>query len=263
MTGPPSPSARGAALAQHAAMERALIETAGLVDRARGLAATRLQKHEALYREQLARVREAYLATVPTLAVSRCPITGEPLTYPIDPDGLDGLWWRYEAAVHPLFHPLRTLFALTGALRFNGDPDWTPFLCKPGPEAPFVLPRLLAEPAMAAVVSSVPVGRHTGYLVAYFAPEAPVGLSRPNTWGINHSVFTGAAGDASWDAQPEDPSEFDFQLRPWIEGGRILWIAPGDASLTLRRTLEGCPYLDVPSSRAVVRVQEGRRWEPR
>lgn len=249
-----------ALLAQHAAMERSLNELSPLIAAVQGAAARRLVLHENLYRDRMASVRDAYVATVPLVELSRCPLTGQALVYPVETRGLEGLWWRYEAPVRPVHHPLTSLFALTGAVRLNGPPARAPFLCKPGPEAPFVLPRLLRYPEITAVVSSLGIGTHTGYAVTYFAVAAPGQVPRPNHWGMNRSVFTASNGSAAWDAQPEDPREFDFVLGPWIESGKLLWIAPDDAALTLQRSVGDCPYLGLPGTHDIVRIQEGQRW---
>ena len=257
---PTAETAWASLLAQHASMEHSLYELPALIAAARGTAAHRLILHENFYRDRLATARDAYAATVPTVSLSRCPLTQEPLVYPVETRGLEGLWWRYEAAVRPFQRPLPSLFAVTGAVRLNGPPAWAPFLCKPGPEAPFVLPRLLDHPGITAVLSSLDIGAHTGYAIIYFSVAVSHDVPRPNHWGMNRSVFTAANGLAAWDAQPEDPAEFDFALAPWIESGKLLWIAPGDTALTLRRTAGGCPYLDLPGTHNIVRIQQGERW---
>ncbi len=49
----------------------------------------------------------------------------------------------------------------------------------------------------------------------------------------------------------------DFDLTQWVTRKLLNWIAPGDASLTLRQGIDGCPYLNLPGSHAVQRLQYG------
>ncbi len=50
----------------------------------------------------------------------------------------------------------------------------------------------------------------------------------------------------------------DFDLAPWIEQGKVFWIAPGDESMTLRSDVQGCPYLNLLGSREFVSICRGK-----
>ena len=136
----------------------------------------------------------------------------------------------------------------------------SPWLACPGPGVPYVLPRLLADDGVRAVVSTVRVGAHTGYVIAYFAKTAPSGVRSANDWGAPDHRLRRADGSVGWDATFDDPASFDFALEPWVERGRVHWIAPGDPDLTLRSGLVGCPYLSLPGTRSWQRIQEGEVW---
>jgi hypothetical protein len=195
-----------------------------------------------------------YEAALPVPAIARDPYSAEPLTYPIDTGGLDGLWWRYDSPVRPPEEDELPdgVFALTGALRLGDRIEQFPFLCKPGPEAPFVIPRILAHDTVRAVVSELPVGPHTGYAIVYFSNDPPE-IPRFNTWGTDlYVTYRG------WDSVVEDAEPLDFDLEPWVESEKLLWIAPGDSTLELRAGTNGCPYLDLPGRRNFVRIQAGR-----
>jgi hypothetical protein len=189
-------------------------------------------------------LRAAYRATIPVVPIARCPHTGEVARHSLDTYGLDGLWWHADDACRPSETPPPTFFALTGALRLAGEPEYTAFPVRPGPGVPYVLPRLLELEGMRAVVSSVPVGRHTGYPVVYFADPAPEGVHPPTTWGLA--------------AETDVHEEHDFDLAPWIERGKLLWIAPGDDELALHDDLAGCPFLDLEGTRQSQLISEGR-----
>ena len=60
---------------------------------------------------------------------------------------------------------------------------------------------------------------------------------------------------------PDDPADFDYDLELYIRTGRLLWIAPGDETLTLRSTVEGCPFLGLPGMRHPVGLRDGVIWD--
>ncbi len=247
----PVPATRAALLAEYFALFRRLESETG-DELTPSLRADALREVE---------LREAYVASLAPRAVSRCPLTGVAVEVSIDDAGLDGLWWSYEAPARPLDPAPPTLLALAGAVALAEPVEAAPFLAKPGPEPPFVVPRLLGLPGVQAVVSTVPIGRHTGYAVAYFADPLPGGVARFNTWGSNE-YRVAAAGRAGWATVAEDPDDYDFDLAPWVEAGRLAWVAPGDGSLTIRTGAAGCPYLGLGGRRSVVRIREGRVWTP-
>jgi len=255
-------TARGAAddsrrdlLGAHAALEAALTDLA--VDY-RKTPSQELADAHALLADLLNRERDEYLDLLPYRAVSRCPHTGLVALYPIDDAGLDGLWWRYEEPERPLADLPPTLFALTGAVDVTDPIEPAPFAVRPGPGAPYVLPRLLIEDQTVAVVSSITIGRHPGYVIAYYARES---LSTPCTaaeWGTNRWTLTALqTREPATIEVTELESERDYELAPWIESGRLRWIPPDDDTLTLRSGTEGCPYLDLPGRRSEITIFDG------
>jgi hypothetical protein len=204
------------------------------------------------------RLREAYLDLLPSVTVSRCPHSGAPVRLPLDTFDLDGLWWAYQTPLRRLGERPASLVALTGALRLATEVPWTSFLVKPGPAVPYVLPRLLEDPSIVAVVSEVPIGAHTGFVVAYFSPAADDLVVRANDWGANGFVRTRADGALEWGAVPEDETEMDVDLRPWLDAGRLRWVAPGDTGASLRDGADGCPFVDLPGRRDLQRIEEGQ-----
>lgn len=217
----------------------------------------RLLVHCELYTEYSVSLREEYARGVPVLPISRCPLTNEVLHHSIDTLGPDGLWWDYESPCRPPESVPVSFVGLTGALRPSGPIEYSPFLVRPGPSVPFVIPRIL-EAGAVAVLSTVPVGAHTGFSVAYFS-QAGVDTTLFNEWGAN-SYRRYVRGEAvSWDAAA-DADAMDFDLAPWLDRRLLGWIAPGDPDLTVRHGIEGCPYLDLPGSRAAQRIQYGTVW---
>ena len=217
---------------------------------------------EALFAEgdgggELAEAARAYEAGLPRVALGRCPLTGEVQFHSFDPFGLDGPWWNHEDPQRPLVERNVTCIALTGAVALAGPVGDVPWLCRPGPGLPYVLPRLLASEGVFATLRQIPVGPHTAWAICYFAAEPPAGIELPNDWGSNQR-WDAIDGMPGWSACPEDPAERDFALSPWIARGKLFWIAPGDDTLTLRAELAGCPYVGLPGERREQRIAYGR-----
>lgn len=212
--------------------------------------------------DRAAAVRDEYLESLPRVPISRCPITGEELVRTIDVHGLNGPWWDYEGALRPVESGPDTFFALTGAMRLGEPVGDTHFLVKPGPGVPFVVRRLLERPEIVATVSSVPVGVHEGFAIVYFADPIPHGIRRHNDWGRNRYTAVADDGRVGWDEVDEDEGDYDFDLREWIERGKVRWIAAGDTSLTLREEVDSCPYVGLEGPREIQRIQYGEVWYP-
>lgn len=204
-------------------------------------------------------LRDEYRSQVPYRHVSRCPFTDLVVVYPIDDVGLDGLWWRYVDPVRPAMDLVPTVYAITGAVALVDPVEETPFLVKSGPGVPYVLPYLLEPAGTRAVVSSLPVGRHTGYLTVYFSRGELDPVVTANEWAADRWALTPPQGDPWPVHRPELDIEIDTDLVPWIDDGRLSWIAPGDETLTLRGTVDDCPYLDVEGHGSGIRLLGGDR----
>lgn len=208
--------------------------------------------------DRVEQVRE-YHRRLPRPAIARCPYSTTVVHHSVDTGGIDGPWWEYGWPLRPAEELPPTFFAFTGALRLGTPLPSVPWLVKPGPEAPFVVPRLLSVDRMRAVIQSISVGGWEGWTITYFTDRAP-SIERFNDWGANRYWFD-ALGE-QWDSVTEDAEPLDFELAPWIDRGALLWIAPGDTELRLQSTSLGCPYAGQPGRRTFVRVQEGESWEP-
>lgn len=198
-------------------------------------------QRRALRQEEQALLEE-YAENLPVREVSRCPICEQVLELPIDDAGLDGPWWWTVCPVElPPPRGCEHFQVFLGALDLHGrTPAEVVSGVKPGPGAPFVIERLLSMEGMQAVLSTVPVGAaDTGYIIAYYSPE-PVPepeLHQPwrrETWELHDDTGKPVASN-----HVNDP--WDFDLEPWIRKGKLLWIAPGDGGLVLRKELPS-PY---------------------
>ena len=201
---------------------------------------------------------EAYVDGVPILPISRSPLSGKVFESSIDTFDVDGLWWAYDYEYRPYVEPPEDLFAWTGALKIDGPiPPWS-LKAMTGPDVPFILPQLMGLPGMTAVISAIRVGPHVGFPICYYANPLPQGVDRVDDWGIR--TFTYQRPDGSWASAHavQADEDKDFELRPWLDGGRVWWIAPGDDTLTLNQGADGCPYVDLPGERRRRYIQRGR-----
>jgi hypothetical protein len=197
------------------------------------------------------------------VAISRSPLSGAVLEVDIDVAGLDRPWWDARAPLEGGDELPAEVVSFTGAMRLDLDRlGSAPFLAVPGPERPFVHPVLLGADGVVAVVSQLTVGPHTGHPIVYYAPPGADVPLRLNRWGSNSYRYTGVGGAVVEGADHPYEGDWDYDLRPWLERGKLQWIAPGDASLTLRTGADGCPYVDAAGRRAIARVQEGEAWWP-
>ncbi|MDQ7903990.1 hypothetical protein RB614_05570 [Phytohabitans sp. ZYX-F-186] len=193
------------------------------------------------------------------MPVARCPFTDALVCWPIDTAGLDGWFWEYPSGVRRDPRDLPPSWvAMTGAMRLAEPVEHTPFPVAPGPGAPFVVPRILgAAPEVRGVIAQVPVGRHTGWAISYFGRPA-AGTRLVDIWGTDsHPLVEGGRWTGRAREEPE-AARYDFDLEPWVGTGALLWITPGDESATLRKGVDGCPYLGLPGRRALAVVERGR-----
>lgn len=205
---------------------------------------------------------DRYRELLPEVPVARCPHTDTVVRWPIDTAGLDGWFWNFEAPVRRRPRQLPpTWRAMTGAVRLAEPVEVTPFVVRPGPGVPFVVPRLLGADGMRAVISEVPIGAHTGWAISYFGPR-PAGIGLVNLWGADtFPVYDDTGAWLGWDTELRPTAaDYDFDLEPWLDSGRLLWIAPGDADAVLREGSDGCPYVGLTGTRDLPYLQQGRIW---
>ena len=106
------------------------------------------------------------------------------------------------------------------------------------------------------------VGAHQAYPIIYFGDPPPTDplAGRANDWGRDDFQFLDGAGELYRGRYEPAIDEVDFELAAWIREGKLLWIAPGDATLTLRSDVRACPYVGLTGVRAFQRVYGGHVW---
>lgn len=219
-----------------------------------------LKKEVEAQSKELYELVQIYTDKTPVPAISRCPFTGDILKHSIDTFGLDGVWWNSDSPIRPIENLPKTYFAMSGALKIAGEIEKAPFICEPGPDVPFVVPRLLEYNQVKAVVSCIKVGVHTAYPIFYYADPMLQGIERLNEWGTEAYQFLDENNQFRLIRTPEYGYEFDFNLENWIRNGKLLWIFPDDASMTLHSDVERCPYLNLEGDRQIKYIQNGEMW---
>lgn len=189
-----------------------------------------------------------YFDRLPRVVLSACPFTGTPLKRVFDPLGLDGPFWP-KVQVAEVVQPdaPATFRVLLGALDLHGRP--VPEVTEeilPGPDAPFVVPRLLKLPGMVAVISRVELsGGDVAYPIGYFSEtEIPAHLLH-QFWLKQELWFDNSTGSKSWMTANDT---WDFDLAPYVAAGKVRWIRPGDtgAEVVGSESGEACPYVGLP-----------------
>jgi hypothetical protein len=197
--------------------------------------------------------KAAYFEDLPRLVMSCCPFDGKPLVRTFDPFGFDGLWWHPDMPTEEL--PTCPHFCvLGGAVNYQGLPPRAGNVeIIPGPEIPFVYPRLLALPGVVAVISSLPMENgYLAYPIAYFAKRRPPGEQLVAGWRGTEHWWNEQLGGAHYRIEND---KWDFDLRPWLQQGKVLWTTPGsDRSALSNEPWDGCPYLDLPGKPKAVRI---------
>jgi hypothetical protein len=211
--------------------------------------------------EQVFELTSRYCDLLPEEPVARCPRSGALVRWPIETAGLHGWFWDVDAPARRTPDPLPPAWlAMTGAVRLDQPVERFAFICRPGPGIPFVVPRIIEQPGVQAVVAQVPIGRHTGWAISYFGPR-PEGVPLVNLWGTEtYPVYDDEGTWRGWANAIPKAEDYDFDLERWLRAGKLLWIEPGDDSATLREGLDGCPYAGLDGVRKNQFVQNGKVW---
>ena len=205
-----------------------------------------------------------YIEQLAIIQMSSCPFTGKPFHHSWDEFGLDGLWWNYHKSARPLVEKWGGAFhALSGAVQVNVDyVEYAPFLTEPGPDVPFLLPRLMDFESIVAVVSQLKVGEHTAYPIVYFSETKLPWKRRANDWGRNHFCYKDDRGAIRVGEHFDAEDEHVYDLNDAIESNRLRWIAPDDKDMRVQNGLVNCPFVNLPGARSVARTRAGELWRP-
>lgn len=187
------------------------------------------QKRSALVRG-IEPLIEEYWNWIPVVQLCRCPFCQKDLACLFDPVDLTGFWWMDRTQRSRQEPPRCEHFCLLlGAVNFNGlPPRGGLFECRPGPDMPYVIARILEMPTMTAVVSCVPLQcGYSAYPVAYFATEPPGPRTMTQGWAQKEYRFSLGENKTGWDIVQD---KRDYDLSPWILKGKLRWFHEGTLS---------------------------------
>ena len=245
---------RDAVLARAAELERQLYPPGDDAEEPSGPARVKLM--DAYYQ-----VLHEYGDRLPRVPFSRCPHTQQVVKRALDPFGLDGPYWHKTRIVkieEPAAPP--TFRVLLGALALHGrEPSEAKAEVIPGPEAPFVVPRLMKLPGMKAVISRLALATgDVAHVIGYFTGDKIPTQFLHQDWLRQDLWYPSESGGTSW-LTKNDPHDFD--LAPWIASGQLLWITPGDAEMKLCDRTSGvaCPYVNLPGDPHPQMLSGGKR----
>lgn len=206
---------------------------------------------------------EMYQKQLKYSSISRCPFTGEAVEWNIDDEGLDGLWWNIDNPIRQDIKAPSTFYAIDGAMKLSSNIEAAPFTVKPGPDIPYVLPRLLELDQVKAVISQLSIGEHTGFCITYFCDPYLKYLPRINEWGTDrywesNPIIGDSYSPGRWVSLDPYKSDRDFDLKYWIQKGKLFWIKPNDPNLRLRISVTDCPFIDLVGDTRYKVIQEGK-----
>lgn len=219
-------------------------------------------RHErALLREGYYSALGEYADRLPRRRLSTCPFTRAPFEHSFDPWGFDGPWWLEGREVEidePA--PPSTFKVLLGAVALHGRvPSESRMPVIPGPDVPFVVPRLLGLPGMVAVVSQLDMATgDTAFPIVYFSEEEIPSRRLHQFWRSQDLWFTTEEGGSAWLIAND---VWDFDLEPWLAQGKLRWIRPGDEKALVIDASSGekCPFVGLPGERVPQLVGRGKR----
>ena len=210
----------------------------------------RVKDAETLYEQAL----EAYYDRLPVFTLAVCPICGAPYQHRLDPFGFDGPWWRNSknGGVQNCAHAMLIRSAYRGVdlmeLKHDENSDF-----RLGPEVPYVIARILEMDSMVCVVSRTKISDNDDlFAMVYFSALEVERLDLTMSWDVENR------GAWSHDSDP-----WDFDLKPWVEKGKLRYCVPGEDPLRLGDTdVAAFPFLEEPGYPARRFVHGGHKSGP-
>jgi hypothetical protein len=211
--------------------------------------------------EQKRDLLDQYFEQLPRYVFGRCPICNLLLEQVFDLWGLDGFWWQEQLSGQcPKPIACEHFRVLTGALNLNDQPPVGGEVeSHPGPEVPYVIPKVLELPTMVAVISSILMKNgYTAYPISYFSKDQPPTSALANPWRMTSCNFTTVTGEPAF-TYLTDP--WDFELLPWVAKDKIKWIDLGDdQSILISGPADKCPYVDLKGLHQQQTIVNGNRY---
>ena len=206
-------------------------------------------------------LKRRYFNALPTVTMGVCPYDGIAVERKFDPFGFEGLWWENPPAAQDPPSCIHFV-AVRGAVSFQGKtPPGRGSTAEAyiGPDAPYVIPRLLKMDGMVAVIGELQM--EPGYLaypITYFGDPLPAPEDRVPNWGCDQFSYVKANGDRAWRI---DLDPWDFALLPWLVSRKLRWCVPGSDNRVLASEPPGrCPYIGLPGHHQAQMIGERGAW---
>lgn len=208
-----------------------------------------------------------YLKELPVIPVGRCPYCDSIVKKTIDTFGLDGPWWDIMAQdLKP--QSCEHFFVLLAAVNLEGISPQdlsteTTHYARPGPEVPYLVPRLLEIPQAKCILFSkkILMEKHQAYFITYFC-DPPVSAEQGHQgWPRNQFYYTDGQGNTLWNSR-NDPWDFDIENWMTRSPSKIGWIDADDTDMKIQFTPpDKCPYINVPGRRRPLLIKQGKVHE--
>lgn len=198
--------------------------------------------------EEIEDEKMAYLKSLPIIKISRCPFTNELVSYRMDTIGF-GPFWMYNNPMRDEVLGPDTFFALDGSMK--AEHVETKERLNLGPDKPFVIKALMEDPFIKAVLSEIEIAGNRTWLITYFSfPTAQI--DRPNLYGSDRFFVKMTLGEIAYGSDYTE-EDYDFDVKTWIDRGKLLWIKKFDPDMKLQTTSRACPYLDIEGNGKIQR----------
>ena len=173
------------------------------------------------------------MTRLPTFQFSVCPICSAKYEHTIDPYGFDGIFWAHMTNKVESNCEHACLIRSAYICRRTPEPLYFNNRNSLGPEIPYVIPRILKMPAMQAVITQIDLDiGDTLYAITYFSIQE-----------FGDRELTSHWDDDQYEACEPPTDIWDFNLRPWVESGKLRWCENTENGLVLSNApADACPF---------------------
>ena len=165
---------------------------------------------------------QKYWNWIKPVRLSCCPICHQDYFHSFDPVDFQGFWWM-ERTQRPFKEPSSCAHfrLLSGAVDRRGKSFVQPlFEVFPGPEKPFVIPRILKMPGMAAVITKINMTcGFIAYPIVYFSEYPPKPGTLTQSWAQKEYRFITENSEEKWKIVED---MYDYDLKPWIKKNKLV-----------------------------------------
>ncbi len=206
---------------------------------------------------------QRYRARLPVHLLALCPICGTPFGEPVDTLSLNGFGWDLPNAglgwaqrlgvQRKEYGYCKHLLCASFFLSLNGvvpDDLFEDKSIQAGPEVPSIMRAPMRPEGARAVIHHLPIARYDDpsstaaysvFFMTYFVPDEKEFSRQTKDWQPHYGMV--------------DYDDADYELLPWVEQGRLLWLTAKDSAPALDTDdSESFPYGMIEGDRSSNRV---------